>query len=101
MSEAQEPNPLAPQGTSPLAEPDPDAINVLIRERLDAVFNRPPREVSDEDLSVMVEYYRRERARFALESLNKPPKGTRNGTTRRRETPTSVADALRSSVDLL
>ena len=88
-------SPLAP-ATSPLAEADPNSINDLIEDRLAQLFNKPP-PFTDAELKPMVEYYRRERARFAQESLTKP--AGRQGA--KRKAPTSVADALASSEDLL
>jgi hypothetical protein len=88
-------SPLAP-AISPLSEADPDAINEFITERVDLLFNKSP-PWTDEELKPMVEYYRKERVRFAQESLAKPP--GRSGA--KRKAPTSVADALESSEDLL
>ena len=94
--EPTEPSPLAPE-VSPLAEADPNSVNVFIQERVDEIFNTPPALLTDEKLQVAVEYYRRERARFLLESQNKPARATGP----RRKAPTSVQDALDSSADLL
>ena len=84
--------------TSPLLEADPGSINELISDRLDLIFNKPPALVSDEDLKAMIAYYRKERARFVVESqvkANAPPK-------KRRKAPGSVTEALKqSAVDLL
>lgn len=87
-------SPLAPE-TSPLVEADPNSLNELIQGRIDEIFNKPPLMLSDDDLRLQVEYYRRERLRFLKESENKPP---RSGP--RKKTPTSVSDALSSSTDL-
>lgn len=90
------PSPLAPE-TSPLAEADPNSINAFIQERVDAIFNKPPALLTDNDLQVAVEYYRKERARFVLESQNKPARATGP----RKKAPTSVSEALKSSLDLI
>lgn len=91
-----EPTPLAP-AVSPLAEADPNSINAFIAERVDAIFNKPPALLTDDDLKIAVEYYRKERARFLIESQNKPARATGP----RRKVPTSIADALNSTTDLL
>lgn len=89
------PSPLAPE-VSPLLEADPNSINALIAERIDEIFNKPPALLTDEDLRVQVEYYRRERERFLLESQQKP---VRQGP--RKKAPTSVKEAIASTIDLL
>ena len=95
MSETPPTSPLAPE-VSPLLEADPNSINELIQQRIDDIFNKPPALLTDDDLRVQVEYYRRERQRFLIESQNKPARSAP-----RRKTPTSVSDALDSSADLL
>ena len=95
MSETEVPiSPLAPD-VSPLAEADPNSINELIQQRIDDIFNKPPALLTDEDLKFQCEYYRRERARFLIESQTKPVRATT-----RRKAPTSVKEALESSSDL-
>jgi hypothetical protein len=91
-------SPLAPE-TSPLAEADPNSLNELIAVRVEEAFNMQPLLLTDDHLRACVEYYRRERARFLIESQNKPARATAG--TRRTKAPTSVADALASSTDLL
>lgn len=96
MSE-QTPAPTLAPTTSPLAEADPDSINLLIKQRVSEIFNTRPLLLSDEDLRIAIGYYRRERVRFQQESAvkaNAPPKA-------RKKTPTSVAEALISADDLL
>jgi|HubBroStandDraft_2_1064218.scaffolds.fasta_scaffold56532_4 hypothetical protein len=95
MSDTPHISPLAPT-SSPLAEADPNAINEFIEERVNVLFNKKP-PFTDDELRPMIEYYRRERARFAVESAQKPP----GRTGAKRKTPTSVAEALASSEDLL
>lgn len=90
------PSPLAPP-VSPLAEADPNSINELIAGRIDEIFNKPPLLLTDDDLRIQVEYYRRERARFLIESQNKPARAPAGS----RKKPTSVADALASTSDLI
>lgn len=89
-------SPLAPE-VSPLSEADPNSLNMLIEERITDVFNRPPLDVTDADLDVMVAYYHKERARFKLESAEKElkPKKPRS----KKPPPTSVADALKDLED--
>lgn len=95
MSDAPHISPLAPT-SSPLAEADPNAINEFIEDRVNVLFNKKP-PFTDDELRPMIEYYRNGRVRFAAESLNKPV----GRTGARRKTPTSVAEALASSEDLL
>lgn len=98
------PSPLAPI-VSPLTEADPNSINELIKDRIDEIFNKNPIEkdesgnyiLTDKDLFSMVDYYRRERHRFVLESAQKPPKEPGA----KRKAPTSVKEALISTNDLL
>jgi hypothetical protein len=89
--------PLAPE-TSPLSEPDPNSLNELIESRIDDMFNKPSLKITDADLKVMVEYYQKERLRFKIESDQKDqkPKGTRS-----KRAPTSVADAIAGTADML
>lgn len=94
MSETPQISPLAPE-VSPLVEADPNSVNEFIQSRVDEIFNTPPMLVTDEMLRIGVEYYRKERARFLIESQNKP---VRAGP--RKKVPTSVKDALDSSSDL-
>jgi hypothetical protein len=96
MSDEPQSSPLAP-AISPLLEADPNSINELIQERINDIFNKPPLLLSDDDLRVAVEYYRKERQRFMLESAAKPPRAAGA----KRKTPTSVSEALSSSEDLL
>lgn len=94
-----EPSPLAPD-VSPLIEADPSSINEFIEKRVDDIFNKPPLLLSDDDLRLAVEYYRRERTRFMTESAakaNKEP--VRRGA--RKPVPKSVAEALAANEDLL
>ena len=98
MSEEQAPSPLAP-AVSPLLEADPNAINDLIRERINDIFNTPPLVLTDTELLVQIEYYRRERHRFALESAQKALKDP--GERKTRKVPTSVKEALTPASDLL
>lgn len=97
MNEVPEQKPaesLAPP-VSPLAEADPNAINVLIQERIDELFNKPPLSLSDVDLQAIVEYYRQQRVKFAAEAATKPPRKARA------KAPTSVKEAITATVDLL
>lgn len=98
MSEQAPASPLAPE-TSPLIEADPNSINELIQGRLDDIFNKPPLLLSDEDLRIAVDYYRRERQRFMAESDAKLAAGPVKRTGKK--VPTSVKGALESSTDLL
>lgn len=84
-----EPSP-APEGTSPLAEADPNSLNDLIEERIADILNEPPLTVSDAKLAKVVAYYRLGRARFAKESAEKAAAGPR----RKAAAPKSVAEAL-------
>jgi hypothetical protein len=90
MSEIQ-PSPLAPD-ISPLAETDPLAINELIQSRIDDIFNKKPKLITDDDLRIACAYYRKERQKFQTASLvkeSKPP------TQRRKKEPIkSVVQAL-------
>jgi hypothetical protein len=95
-----EPNPLAPQdGISPLAEADTDSVNLLISERINKIMNTPPLDLSDEDLAITVAYYRKERARFIIESQNKTtrPKAPPGQGKPKGPPPTSVADAIKAA----
>jgi hypothetical protein len=105
MSDAQptaspspSPSPLAPT-ESPLLEADPNSINEFIQSRIDNIFNKPPLLLSDDDLKVAVEYYRRERLRFMSESAakaNKEPKPRA-----KKAAPTSVAQVIATSDDFI
>lgn len=86
-------SPLAPE-MSPLAEADPASLNELVKTRINELFNKPPLSVSDDDLRIMVEYYRKDRARFVLESQVKVPRAVANRTKAAKPAPQSVADAL-------
>jgi len=92
-----EPSPLAPD-VSPLAEADTDSVNLLISERINKIMNTPPLDLSDEDLAITVAFYRKERARFILESQNKAsrPKAPA-GQGKPKPAPTSVADAIKAA----
>lgn len=92
-----EDNPLAP-AVSPLAEADATSINELIATRIDDIMNKRPLLVTDEELLAVIEYHRKNRERFMLESAAKAllPPGQR-----RRKVPGSVAEAIASSSDLL
>lgn len=92
-------SPLAPT-TSPLTEADPNSINDLIADRINEIMNTKPLDITDQDLRVMVEYYRRERGRFILESQNKAA-SPRKSAAAKKEPPTSVKDALASNLDLI
>ena len=87
-------NPLPPT-VSPLREADPNSLNVLIQERVAIVFNTKPSLVSDPQILVSIEYYRKERVRFKLESELKEQKPKGNGRKGKGQ-PTSVADAIES-----
>ena len=90
------PSALAPI-ISPLSEADPNSINLFISERVDAIFNKQAKHITDDDLKVMVEYYRKERQRYLEQSqakANLPPKP-------RKAPASSVADAIASSLDLI
>lgn len=100
-------SPLAPQGASPLVEADPNSINTLIQERIDEVFNTLPTAkdeagnylLTDAKLTLMVEYYRKQRAHFLIESQQKEDKAASKGP--RKATPKSVAAAIAATEDLL
>ena len=94
MSETPPISPLAP-AVSPLLEADPNSINEMIQSRVDDIFNKKPLLLSEDDLRIAVEYYRKERHRFMLESQAKLAKGP----TVRRKAPTSVADALATPIE--
>jgi DUF438 domain-containing protein len=92
MSEINpEPSPLAPE-ISPLTEADPLAVNILISSRLDSIFNKNPLELTDEDIRLTVEYYRKERARFITESQAKEAAGPRV----KKTPPKSVAEVTKT-----
>jgi hypothetical protein len=110
MSEQQsEASPLAPIGTSPLVEADPGSLNTLIKERIDEIFNLNPLPKDDNGnyllteakLQQMVDYYRKERVRFLVESQEKEAKAAEKGIRGpRKAAPKSIADALKGE-DLL
>lgn len=86
---------LAPD-SSPLSEADAGSINELVQQRIDDIFNKPPLLLTDADLRFQVEYYQRERIRFMQESAVKEQRPKI-----KRKVPTSIADAIASSTDLL
>lgn len=88
-------SPLVP-GVSPLTEADPDSINLLIKERIDEIFNKPPLLLSDDDLKVAVSYYRKERQRFMLESQAKAAAGPKP---RRKAAGMTTAEILASPME--
>ena len=92
MSDDAPISPLAP-AVSPLLEADPNSINELIQERINDIFNKKPLLLSDDDLRVAVEYYRRERQRFQQESLAKQAKGP-SVRAKPKAAPTSVAAVI-------
>jgi hypothetical protein len=94
------PSALAPE-VSPLAEADPNSLNTLIQERIDEIFNKKPTLLTDNDLRVIVEYYQKERLRFKAESQVKESKSKAPAAAARRKAPTSVAEAMSTSMDLL
>ena len=104
---SDEVSPLAPPGDSPLKEAEPGSINELIKERIDEIFNLHPTAKDEEGnyllteakLNQMVEYYRKERSRFLVESQEKEAKALAKGP--RKAVPKSVAAALAASEDLL
>ena len=81
---------------SPLAEADPDSINELLQKRLPVIFNLKPLDLTDTDVDLQVEYYRRERARVKVEQDSKPPRSARGKTA-----PKSVAEALAAHKDVV
>lgn len=92
---------LAPE-VSPLLEADPNSVNILTAERIDDIFNKKPILLTDADLQQAVEYYRRERDRYKVESQEKDQKKTAAGPRRRAgPAPKSVSEALQSGMDLL
>ena len=106
MSDNQVPiSPLAP-AVSPLLEADPGAINDLIAERIDDIFNTPPLArdaegnflLTDAKLVTIVEYYRKERLRFMQESAVKAAAGPKAP---RKKVPGSVKEALTAAEDLI
>ena len=96
MSDQPGISPLAPI-VSPLTEADPNSVNELIADRIDAIFNKKPLDLTNADLRLQIEYYRRERQRFLVESQAKIAAGPKV----RKPVPTSVADAIASTQDLL
>lgn len=96
--------PLAPE-VSPLLEADPASLNEFISSRVNEIFNKPPLAVSDEDLMAMVEYYRRERTRFQIESAAKPPRAAKGtAAPKSKVAPKSVKEALAAmstTIDLM
>jgi hypothetical protein len=96
MSEqTTERSPLEPD-FSPLAEADPNSVNILIGERINKIMNTRPADITDDDLAAMVAYYRSERARFILESQNKAPRakpGTKPAA-KPKAAPKSVAEVM-------
>ena len=97
MSDLPPPSPLAPS-LSPLLEADPSSIDEFIATRVDEIFNKKP-PFTEEDLKVMVQYYRQDRLRFMAEAAKnggKAPAGAR------KKAPSSVAEALNVNMnDLL
>jgi len=87
-------SPLAP-AISPLAEADPNSVNALIADCIDEIFNKNPLALTDADLQVQIDYYRRERQRFLVESEAKIAEGPK----KRRPVPKSVAQALTPAED--
>ena len=97
--EPTSPAPLAP-AVSPLEQADPNSINELIdSERLDRIFNTPALNLTDDDIRFQIEYYRKERHRFLLESQQK--EANKAAPRAKKAAPKSVADALVSSADLI
>ena len=94
---SDDPSPLAP-AVSPLTEADPHSLDLLIGERINTIMNTRPMDITDADLLVMANYYRTKRAQFIIESQTKAPRAKPGA---KRSAPTSVADALASSIDLL
>jgi hypothetical protein len=81
---------------SPLTEAEAGSINTLIGERINKLFNTRPQDITDEDLTAMIEYYRKERGRFIIESQNKAPRAKPGTAAAKKPAPTSVADAMQS-----
>ncbi len=80
--------------TSPLNEADPNSLDELLTQRIGKIFNTPPLDLTNSDISDVVLYYRRERSRFLNDAKQVKPG-------RKRKTPpTSVAEALAMSDDV-
>jgi hypothetical protein len=83
-----------------LVEADPDSINLLISSRINKVMNTRPEDITDEDLEMMVSYYRNERARFIIESQAKPPRAKPSAKPTAK-TAASAQEALANAADTL
>lgn len=100
MAQTNHHSPLEPT-VSPLDEADPKSLDELIQNRLSEIFNKRPMFLSDDDLNVAIEYYRRERQRFLLESEAKAAKGPKEPRAAKRKVPTSVKEVLPDADDLI
>lgn len=89
----------APEGASPLAEADPASVDILVDERLRAIFNGDPLLLSEDQLARGVAYYRQLRQNYEKDEAAKTASGTPR---RRRAAPKSVAEALNipDSIDI-
>ena len=95
----QEKSPLEPAGPSPLLEADPSSINEFISDRIGEIFNKPSKSLTEDDLKIMVGYYRRERVKFLLDAdakALKEPKARKSS-----KPPTSVAQITTTWDDLI
>lgn len=86
-------SPLSPT-VSPLLEADPNSINELIKNRIDDIFNKPPLSVSDDELRIQIDYFRKERHRFLLESQQQKTPRAKVPAGAKKKTPTSVDDVI-------
>lgn len=92
MNDSEPPTEMPQQATSPLAEADPASLDELIaniKERVGDIFNKPADQATDDELAVVVRYYRLKRQRYAIESKTVKPGP-------KRKVPTSVTSALKA-----
>src|SRR5574337_101476 len=82
------------QDQSPLAEVDPNSVDVLVQERIAKIFNTPTKDVTDSELEAMVVFYRARRQDFLVQEQKKIAAGPRK---RAVKAPKSVAEALNLS----
>jgi len=78
---------------SALKEADPNALDELITSRLVTIFNKKQAEITDEELSFGVRYYRKLREKFVESEEKKIAEEPRRRKTSK--PPKSVAEILR------
>jgi hypothetical protein len=96
MSDQPQPTPLFPEGsTSPLSSVDADALDKLLMEKTQAIFNMSPTQYTNDDMKTVADYYRKNMARFLIEEQTKIAEGKQGGAKRGTKKATSVAEALK------